>query len=257
MSQDSEPSVVEYARHYGLAQDHRACNPLQSIMSLGESLHLFSDEGPPPCDLESPSEPKTLDGVLPTERMYVDADTAKLLACITQPAQTAKYFDEEIDIPTMRCKKLRHELPLLPSDHGSDLNDHFQRFEPDLQNEFLPFESLNEDADEGLTWPSTYLNLPDEVWKKMTAEKLEIPADALRYLSEIMFRDAFDNDWPVFEIKEDPDFTHEKVGVGYPITYHGKVDSKIEDSTQASDTSTPSNVTGTCYFSSLIRGRTP
>ena len=209
MPQVSEPSIVEYARYYGLARDHQAFHPFDSIPILDESLYSASIEEISPR-LDDLLEVDTLEKNLLTERMFVDADTAKLLASVTQPAKTPQRFDDDLEKPAMRRKRLKHDLTLLHSDHESDMRELFQRFEPNLQNEFLPFESLDEDEDEGLAWPSKYLDLPNEIWKRLTIEKLEIPVEALQYLSEVLSYSKNDKGKALFEFDEKAYLTYKR-----------------------------------------------
>ena len=233
--QDFEPSIQDYARYYGLAQDHRVPGPLESLSSSEGLRHLASLEsspdriedpleecgcsqgqtlvsnGPLQCTSCTTARTKISRTGLSRERMFIDAATASLLAWVTQPTNTSANFDDNNGLDAQRCRRLKHALPILHSDHECDLQEFLRPYEPDLQNEFLPLEILDEEADEGLTWPSKYLELPNEIWKKLTTEKLEITCEALQYVSGIVRHGAGDASKATFEMDEQLELPYKRV----------------------------------------------
>ena len=91
------------------------------------------------------------------------------------------------------------ELPLLSTDHELDMHDFARTIIPDLTNEHLPLESLDDEADEGLSWPSTCATLPDVHFAKCKAEKLEISPEWLNYMRDIL---SLQNEHLQFEASE-------------------------------------------------------
>ena len=81
---------------------------------------------------------------------------------------------------------MKLELPLLTSDHEIDMQRFVRVMIPDLANEHLPLESLNEEADEGLSWPSRYTALPDIYSRKSTDEKLDVSPVVLSYMANTL-----------------------------------------------------------------------
>lgn len=77
---------------------------------------------------------------------------------------------------------MKLELPLLTSDHDIDMQRFARVMVPDLANEHLPLESLDEEADEGLSWPSTYAALPDLYSRQSSNEKLEVSPVLMSYM---------------------------------------------------------------------------
>lgn len=178
--QPSEPSVQEYARFHGLTRDHLEYNPLQGLCASENYLQ----------QLEDPPELFQIDATnatVPAERMLFDAGTASLLASIAPSSDELKpRFDEVADFETHRFRNLKQELPLLRTDHEWDMQHFVRRIQPNLENEFLPLESVDEEADEGLVWPTVCHRLPDELWQKLRSEKLEVSSEELLYLQQTL-----------------------------------------------------------------------
>ena len=227
MSQQAAPSIHEYALFHGLVQDHKANAPLALILPpdectfqkaleepqegythasslcLGDTTHLeLENSRCPACFTEATNAFRI---ITQSERMFIDARTASVLASISQSVSTSSSFDEVLQLDNKRHRRLKHELPLLSTDHGCDVQEFSRPFTPDLENEFLPLETLDEEADEGLAWPSSCLNLPQELWQGLLTEKLEVSAEALRLVFEVA------NHSGRVEMFQVEDYTFEKV----------------------------------------------
>ncbi len=196
MSQGEEPSIIDYARFYGLIGDHLEPHPLQGTAARAfRSLELDDDDGLLPPNLGEYG--------LPQERLTVDAGAAALLSSIAALAKVPPACDDEV-IDIHRIRKLKLELPLLRSDHEVDMLSFGARIVPDLEQEFLPLETVNEEADEGLTWPPSCYQLPEKFANKSTSEKLHVSSNALAYLQETLNfhldgHDGFEYDDPTFK----------------------------------------------------------
>ena len=212
MSQDIDPSIIEYARFHGLVQDHRQPDPMQALASLRpqffeETIDLSR------LDLE--------DIKIPEERLAVDTEVASLLSSVLSLAkEVPSYSDEDVGIYVHRAKKLKQELPLLSSDHELDLLNFVPRIVPNLEDEFLPLENLDEEADEGLTWPSKYYELPEIYDRKSRSEKFEISSDAMLALQESL---RYDLDGGAHEAFKAEGTIYHKVHISlalleYPVT---------------------------------------
>lgn len=173
---DVEPRIIDYARFYGLVHNHLEPPPLQGL-TLPENLGS-SVEDPPELFHIDFSNVK-----VPEERLAIDAGAASLLASIQE---SAKYEVEDVDIDTHRVRRMKNELPLLRSDHEIDLLRFKSPIVPDLENEFLPLETLDVEEDEGVEWPSSYYALCDEFAKKSKSEKIEASKDDLSYLQRAL-----------------------------------------------------------------------
>ena len=186
MSQEEEPSIIDYARFYGLISDHLEPHPLQGTAARDtlHSLELDDDDGLLPPNFPAYG--------LPQERLTVDAGAAALLSSIAALAEVLTARDDVID--THRIRNLKLELPLLRSDHEVDMLDFGPQIVPDLEQEFLPLETVNEEADEGLTWPTTCSLLPAKFANQSASEKLHVSSNALAYLQETLNFHVDDHD---------------------------------------------------------------
>ena len=207
MSQGTEPSLSEYARFYGLSIGHLDYNPLLGLSK--ESVlhsHLEDPDGGFKID-------ESLDISL-AERLQVGVDEAILLASVTASPPKAFVFDQDSEIDTHRVRNLKAEIPLLATDHEIDMQQFASPVVPDLVHEHLPLESVEDEADEGLAWPSRFYRLPEEYMIKAEKEQLEISEEVLRSMHETLHSKSKGEDHPSFEI-ENP--TYKRVCIAY---YH-------------------------------------
>lgn len=180
MSQEAEPSIIDYARFYGLIRDHLKDNPLEQFSPPRD---LFSD-------LEDNSNLFQIraDSVrVPDERLAFDEGAASVLSsAIALAKQPPSTENEDDEINVHRVRRMKHEIPLLRTDPEVDLLRFAPRIVPNLENEFLPLETVDEEADEGFDWPTWCSSLPEEYAKKLKAEKLKVTSDALVFLQEAL-----------------------------------------------------------------------
>ena len=181
MSQDSqglEPSIIEYARFYGLTYDHRQLSPLQGL-TLPENLGPLFDDPPELVHIQ------LADIKVPQERLTLNAGAASLLSSITESVKRPPIVsDHDLGIHRHRVRHMKHELPMLRSDHELDVLCFASSIVPDLENEFLPIESLDIEEDESREWPSSFRALPDKFSTQMKSEKLRASKDDFLYLQK-------------------------------------------------------------------------
>ena len=197
MSEEDEYTMLEYARFYGIALDHLEWNHLQELSI--------------PCDISAQLEdPRDVfrisdtSGSLPLERLSVGTEAAGLLSSITNIGKRSRRFDEDAGFDVHRFQKIKQELPILLTDHELDLRNFAPQVVPDLENEHLPLEKLDEDADEGIGWPSIYQELPDKFFKDAEAERLALPKQGLLYLQEVLRNQSSGAEGLVFECNRLP-----------------------------------------------------
>ncbi|MCJ1298077.1 hypothetical protein MMC08_000866 [Hypocenomyce scalaris] len=179
MSQSNEPSVLDYARFYGLAQDHLMRHPLSGLQGP-DNLWL---------QLEDPAAVfhiNTTTGSPPAERLSASKEVAILLSSIITPPHDTHVFDEAPLPKTHRRQNLKMELSVLRTMHELDVLEFQRRIVPDLASEHLPLEKVDEEKDEGLAWPSSYHHLPQKFIAIATSEKLEVSRETLRYLESVL-----------------------------------------------------------------------
>ena len=216
MSQDVEPTIIEYARFHGLVRDHRESPPLERL-ALSENLDSSLDDPPELFHIDLAKVQ------LPQERWAVDAGAASLLSSIVESAQDPPpYSDEEIGIDRHRVRRMKQELPLLRSDHELDVLRFRSPIVPDLEHEFLPLETVGVEEDEGVEWPTSYYALPDEFTKKISSEKIEASQDGCLYLQQTLKYDFEGLEDGTFEYDDSP---YKKVKLAHLPTMASTADS--------------------------------
>lgn len=208
MSEEIEPTILEYARFYDLAHNHLNRGPLHGLTAPDDTL-AFLEDPPGAFRIED------LSASPPLERLVVGNGAAILLSSIKKPPKSEARFDEDVKIDSHRIRDIKLELPLLRTDHELDVRDFARQIVPDLENEFLPLEKVDEENDEGLTWPSKYHDLPDEFARRSQKEKLDTSKDALCYLQETLSCLSKAGDNMIFEHEGLP---YRKVG--RPCCFH-------------------------------------
>lgn len=138
---------------------------------------------------------------VPEEKLVLGKDGIQLLSSLTNIPEYHPNFDG-VDLDPHRVRDMKVELPILRSDHDLDMQDFARTVVPDLANEHLPLESLDEEADEGLSWPSRYSALPEMYSRKSTAEKLEVSPDLLDYMRNAIDRESYTTEHMAFEAVE-------------------------------------------------------
>lgn len=172
MENNLEPSIEEYARFYDLTRNHLQPHPLLYTSETSDVWQQMQDSS----DLFQITPENA---TLPIERFAIGPEAASFLAAIGPQAYKGlpSPLSEQVEIDTHRRHYLKQEPPLLRRDPDHDLWLFARRIEPDLANEFLPCEALDEEADEALTWPSQTQSLPDQQWTKACSEKLAVSVD--------------------------------------------------------------------------------
>ena len=198
MSQDVDPPIIDYARFYGLACDHRQISPLRGL-TLPENLGSFLDDPPELFHID-------LSNVkVPEERLTIDAGAASLLSSIAESAKhSPSHSDQDLGIDRHRVRSMKHELPLLRSDHELDVLRFAAPIIPDLKNEFLPSETVDIEEDEAFEWPSSYYALPEEATKNLESEKIEISKDDLLFLQHTLKSQFESVEHEAFEVDDLP-----------------------------------------------------
>ena len=196
MWQDNEPSILEYARFYGLTVDHRQSHPLSE---LPHSLPaVLSAQNPELLEIT-----KDL-GTITPERLEFGKGAAIFLASIINAKSYPPSAGDDLLPKTHRVRDLKFEPPLLRSDHELDMRQFGGRIVPDLGHEHLPLEKFNDESDEGLGWPSSYDELPVKASARSLAEKLAVSKDVLLYLRDTLQQLKPDEEQPKYgsEIKQ-------------------------------------------------------
>ena len=196
MSQALEPSLIDYARFYGLAVNHLEVDPLVDLPALTD-LHIGLEDGPQLFKIDDTN------GKAPEERVAIGRDEALLLGSLNAPSVHTLSF-EGIVLDHHRVRNMKLELPMLRTDHEADMQDFARPILPDLAHEHLPLEIVDDEADEGLSWPSECATLPDRYQAKCKAEKLDVSPDILGYVRDVLYHDRAAVEDRSFELEELP-----------------------------------------------------
>ncbi|KAI4182160.1 MAG: hypothetical protein LQ348_004890, partial [Seirophora lacunosa] len=198
-----EPSLLEYARYYGLSCDHLQVNPLE-LLPPPEDLSLESDEDSIWLHLHAGAASP------PPDRLQAAKESSAFLAA-TDPKQYEGCEFEGFDpLPRFRRPNHKLELPLLRTDHEVDMLEFVRRTDPNLAEEFFPFEKVKDELDEGLGWPSKCYALPEMLFQRVQNERIEVPKGVLEYMRSVLDirtwdeEPTFEHEMPVYNKLRDP-----------------------------------------------------
>ena len=174
---EGKPTVLEYARFHGLIRNYRATNPLDIFEEESAAAQLKEVHGLYEIDQHC--------HVLP-ERLTATKEAAALLSWVHNIAKPGSINPDDLLPDYRRVRRMKVELPLLSSDHELDVIHFKRRIVPDLANEHLSMETLNDELDEGVGWPSSNHEARRQARTKSETEKLVFPKEALKLLSEAL-----------------------------------------------------------------------
>lgn len=171
-----EPSLTEYARFHGLADNH-----------LGEDLRRLFPSGLLSCsDTRLPEFELPKDERLPPEPKFrLSRKAACLLASSVKPPSAPSW---SYTLPDhRRVQKLKVEQPILKSDHDSDMRKVRCRkpFKLEAIN-LVPMEMDEVEDEEGLACSPRIRELAAQWDKKIAAEKLQTTREVLKALQDAL-----------------------------------------------------------------------
>lgn len=170
-----EPSLSEYARFYGLTTDHLDRDPLAGLAVIHDLPEQLEDDP----ELFKIDDAKDIDL---NEKLFFGKQEALVLGSIMATVPQDWDLHENSWLNPHRVRQMKIEIPMLKTDHESDMQAFPCLMMPDLANEHLPLESLDNEADEGLMWPSSCQKLPDQYMRAAETERLDVSIDELNYL---------------------------------------------------------------------------
>ncbi|KAK2746993.1 hypothetical protein FQN57_002565 [Myotisia sp. PD_48] len=184
MAGEREPSLLEYARFHGVAQDHLAPDLRELISSLVEE----------PCDeLDEDIFQEAKSGALnvlkeiQTEKLSISKASAAFLSSITNPRFAVRdSLDTKYTPKRQQKPQLKLDLPLLRSDNELDLISWRNQASLDKLELDLPLEVVDEENDEGIGFPTYFADLATDIKSQVAQEKLSCSPSTLRYLQGIM-----------------------------------------------------------------------
>src|SRR5436190_9455489 len=183
-----QPSILEYARFYGIAIDHEACNPVDCIpvgdvedidVSLGDPI-----DGPH-LDLPSASSLTQLE----KEKLSISRNGGIFLFSASKPPailhdESEKSWDECLP-DRHRIKNMMQDVPIVKSDHELDMRLFQSRISLESLELDLPLEIIEDENDEGLGFPSNFWEIPRQVQERVKREKLDCTREVLMFIQQI------------------------------------------------------------------------
>lgn len=181
----NEPTILEYARFYGLCKDYRLYDLLIDRPKAPSDQDLQSDLDDP---VDSAQAYLTSDFTT-KERISISKDSAIFLKSI---CTIPDLITEEMFRSGSRrlMVRLKQEVPILRSDNEYDLRNFGNITVPDLRTLRIPLDIAGDRRCEGLEWPTKLLALPVEYDKQSKTEKMETSREALLFLQNAL-KDSF------------------------------------------------------------------
>lgn len=197
-NQSQEPSLLEYARFYGIAADITATSPLQYIdqtckvsksnRNKNTTTILNGTDEPSKFDIQLSSTHAEIEETLRKEKLNVSKDDAYFLTTVIGNTKTNKIFidwdsllrgSRERDLPG----KLELELPPLWMEDD-------EAFPKNRYKHHVLFD-INEESPNTLTkgdeleFLDNTFREANDLAKEIQAEKLDCPMDSLRWIQSI------------------------------------------------------------------------
>jgi hypothetical protein len=175
---DEELNVLDYARR------HKLCVPYNiGTLHFGSLPALTNDDlDRDLCDLSNDSITNTTNA-LTRERLAVSKDAVQLLKTVHELQQAPQ--KKEVNVGRRQWMlNLRQELPVLRTDNELDMLNFGSVAMPNFRDLKMPIEIVDEDRDEGFSWPAKYLAYPAQCDERIKAEKLTVSRDVLLHLQD-------------------------------------------------------------------------
>ncbi|KAI1915138.1 hypothetical protein LOZ39_003002 [Ophidiomyces ophidiicola] len=196
-----EPCTLDYARFHGITHNHLASDPLTLI--------------PPAANRDSVAcTPLTLDTLQARrlfnqkEKLSVDKRGAAFLTSITRfgvPHSLGVDACDPESSDRLRISNIAIDLPLLLTDHEHDMYMFRDISSLDSTEISLSLEQIDDENDEGFTFPRYVWDLPSQIHDQVAMEKLNCTKEAILFMQQI---------WTT----HDPTPGHIKANMCEPIT---------------------------------------
>ncbi|KAK8250085.1 hypothetical protein IWZ00DRAFT_293817 [Phyllosticta capitalensis] len=210
------PSVVDYARFHGLASNYLADGPLEpdSLPRAPPFLNQELADPPNAAKIEWPEEFQL------NERLELDMLGAKALAFACRAPPLPAVTEPSVEVGLHRVRNIKVELPVLRSDNELDMVKFMRRKEKALSKFKFPLEELNDEEDEGLTWPKKCWERLEQIHKQLESEKLQMTRTDFLYFQSCLkdeFTDA-DQDLMVNQVLKEAEDKIIRIPFAEPVT---------------------------------------
>ncbi|EEP79763.1 predicted protein [Uncinocarpus reesii 1704] len=185
MSSFLRASVLDYARFYGIANDHMAIDPNSLIPQFPRNMLVNS--------LEDMNQHVSLDlsplrqsiSKQQRERLNISKADAAFLELALRQNSSGRLHPlkwNEFLLNRHRIADIKYDPPLLRTDHESDMLIFRKMLSPDRMEVDLPLEKIDTENDEGLVFPIYIRDLPRQVQERIANEKLDCTREILLFL---------------------------------------------------------------------------
>ncbi|CZR63409.1 uncharacterized protein PAC_13306 [Phialocephala subalpina] len=188
-----EPSPLEYARSNGLSRDY-----LAERLGFSDLEQLQHDVDAKQLDSSHLRQFNLGSEIRVEERLTISKDAALLLSSINR--EEASEDIDSLVVSMLETRTLgwppKLELSLLRSNHETDCREFASRegFEIKLQDVKLPLELVDDEKNEGLSWPSRFWDMGQETLQKLKAEKLAVSKDTFMFINDCLKDDWTEDD---------------------------------------------------------------
>ncbi|CAI6275757.1 unnamed protein product [Periconia digitata] len=195
-TEEHEPTVLEYARFYGLCRDYLLDKPdLGSIISPLDKVLEQDLRDPPQAPILTNSATELI-----KERLNINTEAASILRSVGSIKCLDDQEKEDIYRRHRVCD-LKQEVPVLKTDHELDMLRFGNTATPDLTKLRIPLKPLDEENDKDLGWLDKYTTSPLECDQQVKAEKLTISKAHMSYLQGVIIesRRILEAESPVYK----------------------------------------------------------
>jgi hypothetical protein len=186
-------SPLEYARACGFCRNFFLDDPIKICESNPLPLvteHDFEDHSGAISATDL-----SVDDLI-RERLGITMDAVVVLQKVMLADDDYQPLDKLPNAPPKR--NMRMELPLVLTDHETDMRNFGRSLEPDYRRLKLPMEHADIENDEALEWSQKHIQLPNMRTKDIENEKLEFPRDFIRYLQDLILDTTSEHELDTF-----------------------------------------------------------
>jgi hypothetical protein len=184
----AQPSVLDYARFYGIAVDHLMSDPVKCIpVDKAEDIDSSLRDPIDAPHLSLASLPSLAQ--FEKEKLGVGRDAAVFLCSAMKPPvilhdESEKLWDECLP-DRYRVTNMMQEVPMVKSDHELDMRLFRSRISLETLELDLPLEIIDDENDEGLRFPSNFWEMSRQMRERLKREKLDCTREVLMFIQGI------------------------------------------------------------------------
>lgn len=185
MDEQQKCEILEYTRFHALSSnylDHRYDKIDLQVLPSSDNVTLDFSDPPGAPILSLPQDFSEI------EKLDLDEHGRSLLLWIycCQAPSSGDYLDE---LKPSHRQDLRLGPPLLRTDHELDIRSLARRKDQSWNISCYSPRGVDEEKDEGFTWPTCSARLPEKYDCEVDSEKLDVSRDALLLLKSALMKE--------------------------------------------------------------------